>query len=203
MEIFSDQFGPYPYREMAVVEAPLTFRGQEFPGMNLIGSQAYSQYQTDLEMRVAHEVGHQWWYNQVGSDQTLSPWLDEGLTEFSMYYYFAKRYGEGFGDRLRQRRWEAPVNAARVNGTDAPIGRPVDFYNERNYETIIYAKSALFVASLRDEIGPQAFDQMLRTYLDTYRWQIASPEEFRALAERTAGRDLGQTFMRWLEGVAG
>ena len=38
---------------------------------------------------MVHEVAHQWWYNQVGSDQIMNPWLDEGLAEFSMYDYFA------------------------------------------------------------------------------------------------------------------
>ena len=93
-QVYSDRYGPYPYRDMAIVEAPLTFHGMEFPGVSLIGSQDYSQYRQDLEMLVVHEVAHQWWYNQVGSDQIMNPWLDEGLAEFSMYDYFAARYGE-------------------------------------------------------------------------------------------------------------
>ncbi len=96
LQVYSDVFGPYPYREMAVVQAPLTFHGMEFPGINLIGTDAYSKHLQDLETLVAHEVAHQWWYNQVGSDQNRTPWLDEGLAEFSMYYYQGLRYGEDF-----------------------------------------------------------------------------------------------------------
>ncbi len=94
LQVYSDRYGPYPYRDMAIVEAPLTFHGMEFPGLSLIGSQVYNQYRKDLEMLVVHEVAHQWWYNQVGTDQIMNPWLDEGLAEFSMYDYFAGRYGE-------------------------------------------------------------------------------------------------------------
>ena len=69
LQIYTDKFGPYPYREMSIVQAPLTFKGMEFPSLSLIGSQVYSLYQKDLENLVIHEVAHQWWYNQVGSDQ--------------------------------------------------------------------------------------------------------------------------------------
>ena len=102
LQVYSDRYGPYPSRDMAIVEAPLTFHGMEFPGLSLIGSQVYNQYRKDLETLVVHEVAHQWWYNQVGSDQIMNPWLDEGLAEFSMYDYFAGRYGEPAAERLRE-----------------------------------------------------------------------------------------------------
>jgi len=174
LEVYSDQFGPYPYREMAVVQAPLTFHGMEFPGLNLIGSQAYNKYLTDLETLVVHEVAHQWWYNQVGSDQTQNPWLDEGLAEFSMYFYFLGRHGQPAADLLRLQRWEAAVAANAQRGLDAPIGRPVLEYKRDAYETIVYGKGALFFATLRDEMGEQAFCKLLRTYVERFRWRTAA-----------------------------
>ena len=201
LQIYSDHFGPYPYHEMSVVESPITFRGQEFPGLNLIGNQTYNTFFKDLENRVAHEVGHQWWYNQVGSDQMDAPWQDEGLTEFSMYFYYADRYGPPVGDALRRSRWATPVGLIASTPKDMPIGRSVPEYDQANYETMVYAKGALFFATLRDEIGPQAFDRLLRTYLQNYRWRIARPEDFQALADEVSGRDLTAFFNQWLNGV--
>ena len=151
-QVYSDRYGPYPYRDMAIVEAPLTFHGMEFPGVSLIGSQDYSQYRKDLETLVVHEVAHQWWYNQVGSDQIMNPWLDEGLAEFSMYDYFAARYGEPKAQQLRELRWQLPMASLQRRGKDAPIGLPVRDYKE-NYETLVYGKGAEFFATLRDELG--------------------------------------------------
>ena len=201
LQIYSDQFGPYPYSEMSVVEAPITFRGQEFPGLNLIGSQTYNKYLRELESRVAHEVGHQWWYNQVGSDQFDAPWQDEGLTEFSMYFYYSGRYGPPVGDALRRSRWQTPVNLVAGTPKDMPIGRSVPEYNQANYETMVYAKGALFFATLRDEMGAEAFDQFLRTYLQAYSWRIACPEDIQAMASEVSGRDLSALFNKWLKGV--
>jgi hypothetical protein len=202
LQIYSDEFGPYPYRDMAVVEAPLGSRGQEFPGMSLIGAQVYSKNQTSLEKLIVHEVAHQWWYNQVGSDQTMTPWLDEGLAEYSMYVYYTGRHGAPEADTLRLQRWDLPVASARRNGMDMPIGLPVTAYKSQNYEQMIYAKGALFFATLRDQLGPSMFRDALRNYLDTYRWRIAPPEGFRKVAEQASGKDMRALFKQWLQGNA-
>ncbi len=199
LQVYSDRYGPYPYRDMAIVEAPLTFHGMEFPGISLIGSQVYNQYRKELETLVVHEVGHQWWYNQVGSDQLMNPWLDEGLAEFSMYDYFAGRYGEPSAEQLRELRWQLPLADLKRRGKDAPIGLPVRDYKE-NYETLVYGKGAEFFATLRDELGPATFDRLLRTYLERYRWRIATPAKFQALAEEVSGKDLSALFEEWVEG---
>ena len=200
LQVYTDRYGSYPYRDMAIVEAPMTFHGMEFPGLSLIGSQVYNQYRKDLETLVVHEVAHQWWYNQVGSDQIMNPWLDEGLAEFSMYNYFAGRYGEPRAQQLRELRWQLPVDSLQKRGKDAPIGLPVRDYKE-NYETLVYAKGAEFFATLRDELGPAVFERLLRTYLERYQWRIATPAEFRALAEEVSGKDLGALFGKWVEGT--
>ncbi len=125
LQIYSDQFGQYPYREMAVAQAPLTFKGMEFPSVSLIGSQVYSLYLKDLENLVVHEIAHQWWYNQVGSDQVRNPWLDEGLAEYSMYEYYAGRDGAAIADDLRgitrkTTRWSCTL---RARSSSRPCGR--------------------------------------------------------------------------------
>jgi aminopeptidase N len=185
---------------MTVVQAPLTFRGMEFPGMNLIGTDDYSQHMNELENLVVHEVAHQWWYNQVSNDQPAAPWLDEGLSEWSMYVYFQKRYGQPDADRLRRLRWEVPVAALVDRNADAPIGLPVKDYPRDSYETVVYGKGALFFATLRDAIGSETFNRLLRTYLERYRWETATPADFQALAEEVSGRDLEALFSQWVNG---
>lgn len=199
LQIYSDTFGAYPYAEMTVAEAPLLYYGMEFPGLSLIGSQVYDRFTKDLETLVVHEVAHQWWYNQVGNDQVLTPWLDEGLAEFSMYMYYRGRYGEPVAERLRQLRWEIPVASVAARGADITIGRPVRDYRE-HYETVVYGRGALFFATLRDELGPAKFETLLRAYLQRYRWRIATPADFQAVAEEMAGRDLDALFNEWVYG---
>ena len=197
LQIYSDQFGPYPYRDMAVVQAPLTFKGMEFPSVSLIGSQDYDLYQKDLVNLVVHEVAHQWWYNQVGSDQVRNPWLDEGLAEFSMYFYYQQREGEQAAEDLRAIRWQLPVTSLRRRNADQPIGLPVWDYS-KDYEMVVYGKGALFVAELRDEMGPFKFAELLRTWTRDQQWRVATPAQFKALAEELSGKNLDRLFYEWV-----
>ncbi len=169
----------------------------EFPSIDLIGSQVYDLYQKDLENLVVHEVAHQWWYNLVGSDQVRNPWLDEGLAEFSMFYYFEQRDGEQAGQDLRARRWELPIASLKRRGADQPIGMPVWDYT-KDYETVVYGKGALFFATLRDEMGPAKFNQLLRAWAGEQQWKVGTPAQFQALASRIAGKNLDQLFNSWV-----
>ena len=112
--------------------------------MSLIGSQITASIRQDLENLVVHEAAHQWWYNQVGSDQTKPPWQDEGLAEWSMYAYYLARYGVLAAERLLADRWQVPIRYAIQTSTDRPIGLPVDSYGLSDYERTVYAKGALF-----------------------------------------------------------
>jgi hypothetical protein len=197
LESYTDQFGPYPYRDMSVVQAPLTFKGMEFPSLSLIGSQVYDLYQKDLVNLVVHEVAHQWWYNQVGSDQVRSPWLDEGLAEFSMYYYYEGQGGEPAADGLRALRWQLPFTSLRRRNADQPIGLPVWDYS-KDYEMVVYGKGALFFAALRDAMGPEKFRELLRTWVREQQWRIARPAQFEALADKISGQNLDQMFKEWV-----
>ena len=203
IQIYSNEYGPYPFSNMAAVEAPTGTHGQEFPGMSFLGSDAYETHQESLEPLIAHEFSHQWWYNQVGNDKTQTPWLGEALAESSIYIYYADRHGVPAADLLRQQRWDASVRYAVSTGHDAPIGLPVANYTKDNYETIVYAKGALFILTLRDEIGAFQYRRGLQLYLDTYRWRIATPDDLRHAMETVSGKDLRSLFNKWVEGTVG
>ena len=171
--------------------------------MSFLGSDAYEANQDSLETLVAHEFAHQWWYNQVGNDKTQTPWLGEALAESSVYIYYADRHGVPAAELLRQQRWVAPVHYAASTGRDAAIGLPVADYTQGNYETIVYAKGALFMLTLRDQIGAFQYRRGLQLYLDTYRWCIATPDDLRHAMESVSGKDLRSLFNTWVEGTVG
>ena len=87
---------------------------------------------------IAHEVGHNWFYGILGSNERDHPWMDEGMNSFVELLYMRKRYpssgitigGLGFlskslgatsdGHRV-QNEWMYRFNARR--GLDQPAGR--------------------------------------------------------------------------------
>lgn len=193
--------GPYPYRELDLVSTATSALGVEYPGIVAITNRIYEgQYQQYLEGTVAHEVGHQWFYNLVGDDQLDEPWLDEALTQYVTLRYFGDRYGQEGYDSFRESlesRW------SRVEDAEIPIGLPVAAYSDGGdypgaYGAIVYGRGPLFFEALEAEMGQVAFADFLRDYTRTFSWDVATAEVLRALAEQHCGCDLGQLFADWV-----
>jgi hypothetical protein len=194
---YEDAFGPYPFERMIVAEAPLLYYGMEYPGLNLIGIDLHRHQQAQLEDRVIHEVAHQWWYAQVGNDQINTPWLDEGLAEYSMAIYYEQVFGPAQADTLVNQRWLVPYQAAVENGYDAVVNQPSSAFGWE-YEVIVYEKAALFFHALHQELGDEGFRAVLQAYVERYRWKIATPDDFLQTAEAISGRDLHLLFNTWI-----
>lgn len=194
---YEDTFGPYPFDEMVVAEAPLLHYGMEYAGLNLIGLNLYGEQSAELENRVVHEIAHQWWYAQVGNDQVNTPWLDEGLAEYSMAIYYQQVFGEARANTLVNQRWLVPYELAVENEYDAVVNQPSSAFSWE-YEVIVYAKAALFFNALHQEVGDEIFSAIMHEYASQFRWGIATPDDLMDLAESVAGRDLDALYNRWI-----
>ena len=203
IEVFSLRYAPYPYTEFEIASVPTPALGIEYPGMTIISSQIYNIDEVYggtpaswlMESTVAHEVGHQWFYNLVGDDQLDDPWIDESLTQFATLQYYIDEYGingaNGFRTSL-ERRWE------RVDKANIPIGLPVANYEGREYGAIVYGRGPLFFVALKDVMGAETFDRFLMDYTETFAWAIATPKALQSLAEVHCACDLDSIFNEWV-----
>ncbi len=200
---FSARYAPFPYTEFDIVATPTQALGIEYPGMIAIASRIYDVGQSDrgtpagvyMESTVAHETGHQWFYNLVGDDQLDDPWLDESLAQFVTLQYYTDEYGpsgaQGFESSLESR-WDS------VKRANIPIGWPVAKYTGQEYSAIVYGRGALFFVALKQKMGAQAFDAFLKDYTQTLSWGIATPKILQSLAEKHCGCDLSELFNEWV-----
>jgi aminopeptidase N len=203
LESFNERFGIYPYTEFDVVSTPMQALGMEYPGIvaiafNLynLGEQIYGlPARAMLESATAHEVGHQWFYNVVGSDQVDEPWVDEAVVQYLTGLYFLDVYGENTAQGYRDSwygRWE------RVETADIPIGRPARAYEGAEYGAIVYGRGPIFVMTLAEEMGQETFDEFLRDYYQSHEWEIGTSDSFRQLAEKHCQCDLTDLFEEWV-----
>jgi aminopeptidase N len=197
LRAYADAYGAYPFPEMTVVEAPLQYYGMEYPTLNLIGTSLYRDQRAQLEDRVAHEIAHQWWYSQVGNDQINTPWLDEGLAEYSTATYYSQVYGEARANTLVNQRWLVPYQLAVDEGRDAVVNQPSAAFGPE-YEIVVYGKAALFFDALRQQLGDALYRSVLQAYVERFRWRIATPDDFLGVAEEVSGQDLDGLYSRWI-----
>lgn len=203
IDIFSDLFGPYPYRSFDVTTAPMpvSLGGFEYPGVIVMARRYYEQMPGELEEFVtAHEVGHQWWYGLVGSDQVNTPWLDEALTQYAAVLYFEQRYGAHKRAELVNLYFWPPYNLLLNTGTDRPVAGPVSEFTELEYSNVVYGKGPLFFEALRDQLGDPRFLAALRRYAETNRYDVVAPADLLATLEQTGGSSVDWIYERWILG---
>ncbi len=200
LSVFSKRYGDYPYTEFDVISSPMQALGIEYPGITGIAIDLYrfgesANNETYLESVIAHEVGHQWFYNLVGNDQVLEPWVDELITQFVTGVYYEDTYGLPAAVQYRNS-WDSRWK--RIDREPIPIGMEAIAYFENTYSPIVYGRGPYFMMELREEMGRETFDIFMQTYVETYQWKIATTQGFRQVAEETCACDLSALFEEWV-----
>jgi hypothetical protein len=96
----SKLYGRYPYPTLTVVHPPKEAAqagGMEYPTLITTGGYWFSGAFGDrsIEAVTIHELLHQWFYGLVATDETRSPFLDEGLTSYAELRTLDVAYGPG------------------------------------------------------------------------------------------------------------
>ncbi|MGQ9547609.1 MAG: M1 family metallopeptidase [Roseiflexus sp.] len=197
LRAFNHRFGPYPLAELDIVQIDARkFLGVEYPGLIMIDRRLYNGEREGLEIIVAHEVAHQWWYSLVGNDVQAEAWLDEGLTSFSQVIYQEETRGAMAAERELDG-FRTMYQRARQAGRDAPLQRPVSALRG-NYTAIAYAKGALFFQALRQRMGEPAFDRFLRDYYASFRYRVASSDDVRVVAGQACNCTIDDLYHDWV-----
>src|SRR5690606_24268419 len=65
--------GDYPYNQVTAVDGTISAGGgMEYPNVTVIGN---SSSDLQLEIVIVHEVGHNWFYGQLGTNERLHGWM--------------------------------------------------------------------------------------------------------------------------------
>lgn len=177
LNMYEDLYGAYPRDRIIIVEGDFT-DGMEFSGLVFVGTSFFSTFSGDpasfLTVITVHEVAHQWWYASVASDQAMSPWLDEALATYSEYVFIEDAY-----PGLKDWWWAWRVDAYEPEGfVDSNV---YQFDSVRAYWNAVYLRGARMLDALRDDLGTEAFFNLLRRYYEAGAGQIISPAFFWSL----------------------
>ncbi|HEU6450246.1 MAG TPA: M1 family aminopeptidase [Gemmatimonadaceae bacterium] len=167
---YTEQFGPYPYNELRIVEIPryggfgralahtITFTEDYF--LSRVKEDQLDQpfYGT------AHEVAHQWWGGQVrGASVRGYGFLTESLANYSAMMVVERTYG------LEAARRVYAFQMDRYLRGRANFSREVPLLDVEDQPYIAYRKGAIAMYTLRLALGEERVDTALRRYLEKYR----------------------------------
>ncbi|HSI90030.1 MAG TPA: M1 family aminopeptidase, partial [Adhaeribacter sp.] len=198
---YSAFVGEYPYTQATAVDGAL---GQHVGGME------YPMVTVTSPAAIIHEVGHNWFYGILGSNERDHAWLDEGLNS-----YVENRMGEAkdpdYGQMgsmmnpgIRKRFGMENLNASALNavmyqvtasrGLDQPIQYPSEDYFPMNYGGIVYQKTAVVFKYLAAYLGQERFDTAMKAYYEKWKFKHPYPEDLQATFEQNTGENLDWFF---------
>ncbi len=168
-------------------------------GMLFVASRQFEEARDVTFARFQREAAYQWWGLTVGLESFDEAWLSQGLAEYSA---FSLRESELDGAKLDALRRELLEKSLTFEQTASLLRTPANLDDQSiAYQYIMYAKGAFVFKLLRDTLGVQKFDQLLRTYLQEFRGKRASIDDFEKLTSRIAGENMRYFFARWVEGT--
>lgn len=201
--------GDYQYGHCTAVDGALSAGGgMEYPNITVIGSASSPGM---LETVIMHEVGHNWFYGMLGSNERVHAWMDEGINSANELRYNDTKYPNGalvggkdgpsgvakmFDlSRYRQKAQYYQLYAFTARQCiDQPIETHSADFTEINYGAIVYSKTAVCFDYLRGYLGDSLYDKCFQTYFDRWHFKHPQPADIRATFEEVSGRKLGWFF---------
>ena len=172
---------------------------QEVSNFSVIGTRMLDGIVDDPQddWVIVHEMAHQWWGNLVTCASWSEFWLNEGVVVFMTAAWNQHRWGEaGYRREIdgARERWQR----AKAAGFDKPLTWSGGYPNLRTRRDIQYGKGAVFMHTLREELGERAFWDGLRRYTRDNAGRGVRSADLQTAMERSAGRSLQSLFDRWV-----
>ena len=178
----------YPYNVITVVNARMGFTGaMEYPTITSISP---VEDENSLEGLIEHEVGHNWFYAILASNERMHPWMDEGMNS-----YYDSRY-----DVEINKTADAQLSKKRILATaenlhkDQPIETPAEMLTPLNSDIITYYKTTEWLTLLEYEMGRAGFDKAMQEYYQRFQFKHPSPADFKKVMEEVSGKNLDNVF---------
>jgi hypothetical protein len=197
MQKFDEWYGPYPYKQLTLVdpEPDSAFGGMEYPTLITGGADWWEPWWSyyGLEITVAHEFGHQYWYGMVASNEFEEPWLDEGINSYSESKVAQSLFGHNTSLVNGRTLYSSDAENQRLFYIAHPDEDPImregwKFANEESYGSIVYGKTATVLTTLEAVVGEATLRQALRVYFMRYRFQHPTGTQFIDTLQEVCGR---------------
>lgn len=192
---YSERWYRYPWPQMSAVEGPIS--GMEYP-MLIMESKSNDKYA--LYNVVTHEAGHNWFPMLVGSNERVYMWQDEGFNTFINTFSEARRYPD-HGDQMARALQERQlIEQVMQRDLDGPIDVAADRINPQLLGIAAYVKPSVGLQLLRQEImGPDAFDDAFRAYIQRWAFKHPTPSDFYRTMEDVGGKRLDFFWREWFK----
>ncbi len=200
LKAFEYWFGPYPFYEDGYKLVESSHLGMEhqsavaygnhfldgYLGMDLSGSGWGKKW----DYIIIHESGHEWFANNITTNDIADMWVHEGFTMYSEVLFTEYYYGKAAGD--------AYLRGIRNNiANDRPLIGPYGVNKEGSGD--MYNKGASLLHTIRQVIHDDSlFRKILRGLNQEFRHKTVDSKDIETYFSRVSGKDLSKIFDQYL-----
>jgi len=184
---YSILVGEYPYNTVSAVQGPESFGGgMEYPTITVLSP---VKTEKELDHVIAHEIGHNWFYGILASNERKYPWMDEGMNS-----YYDALYRQRKDDHFQQSMEQALLRTLIAEKKDQPISTASEEFSTANYALVAYYKTAQWLTWLQKELGTETFNKAMQEYYRRWQFKHPQPEDFKKVLEDVSGQNLDSAF---------
>lgn len=175
LDYYAEQFGPYPHRQLTLTEFPRYGSFARAYGSHVIyaegGELSLARMQGGAEqgmdlplMTIAHELGHQWWGQQVmGADVQGSQLLSESLAQYGAAMVLERARGPEAA-----RPWLQNLHLRYLGGRGRHATPEVPLLLTTDHTYLHYGKGAVALYALQSYIGEARVNAALRNLVQKH-----------------------------------
>ena len=203
LQCFENWFGPYPFYEdgYKLVETP--HLGMEHQSAVAYGNRFLNGYLgNDLsgtgwgnkwDYIIIHESGHEWFANNITTNDIADMWIHEGFTDYSEPLFVECQYGKKAGNEYCQGLRSNIQNDRPVIG---------DYGVNKEGSGDMYAKGANLLHTIRQVINnDMVFKKILRGLNKEFYHKTVDSKDVENYISRQSGRDLSKIFDQYLRTI--
>lgn len=191
---YSEWFGTYPYSTLSIVIPP--------PGGNGAGGMEYPTLVTgweasgdtdsfELERVIVHEIGHQYWYGMVASNEFEEAWLDEGFTSYAEDLIMMSEYGVQPNFAIESSYMTSPEPLKLASW---------QYGGHSRYAENVYTRAKLVLAGIEKQIGQKTMLRVMKTYFDRWKFKHPTTSDFQAVLESVTKTSWAEYFDQFVYG---
>lgn len=200
LHCFEYWFGPYPFYEDGYKLVESSHLGMEHQSAVAYGNHYQNGYLgSDLsgsgwglkwDFIIVHESGHEWFGNNITSNDLADMWVHEGITNYSETLFIDCQYGNEAGDAYC-------IGTRRQVRNDKPIIGPYGVNKEGSGD--MYYKGGNMMHTIRQVINNDSlFRSILRGLNETFYHKTVDSKDVENFISKRSGIDLSKVFDQYL-----
>jgi len=194
-QIMNATFGPYQYPTYSFVQGG--DGGMEY-GMTTMILGEHRSLESLVGLMV-HEGAHMWFQHMLATNESMSPWMDEGFTSYAETLVMSQLFPP------KQPQPNPFVGSIRgyanftKTGKEEPAVYLADHHDDgRAYSIASYVKGETFLVQLGYIVGEPTLKLIMKEYFNQWKMKHSTGRDFMHIAQKLSGMDLKWFYHYWI-----